>query len=109
MKDSVLMLASFEKTTDHLFDASAFGKHDNITGVSESIILGNPAANCGTSMCVKGIGYRFTLLISVNPQAGSCYTIPRSPFLPQTPVRGVFVEVSAREVDFILVDQKMRV
>ena len=42
MKDSVLMLASFEKTTDHLFDASAFVKHDNITGVSESIVLGNP-------------------------------------------------------------------
>jgi DNA-directed RNA polymerase III subunit RPC1 len=50
MKDSVLMLASFEKTTDHLFDASAFGKTDEISGVSESIIMGNPAAHCGTSM-----------------------------------------------------------
>ncbi|TDL29012.1 beta and beta-prime subunits of DNA dependent RNA-polymerase [Rickenella mellea] len=50
MKDSVLMLASFEKTTDHLFDASAFGKSDSVLGVSESIIMGNPAANCGTSM-----------------------------------------------------------
>jgi len=50
MKDSVLMLASFEKTTDHLFDASAFGKSDSIAGVSESIIMGNPAAMCGTSM-----------------------------------------------------------
>ena len=74
MKDSVLMLASFEKTTDHLFDASAFGKHDNITGVSESIILGNPAANCGTSMCVKDISHSVTLLI-VNAQARSCYAI----------------------------------
>jgi len=46
------MLASFEKTTDHLFDASAYGKTDCIAGVSESIIMGNPAANCGTSMCV---------------------------------------------------------
>ena len=52
MKDSVLMLASFEKTTDHLFDASAYGKTDCIAGVSESIIMGNPAANCGTSMWV---------------------------------------------------------
>lgn len=52
MKDSVLMLASFEKTTDHLFDASAFGKNDSIAGVSESIIMGNPAAGCGTSMWV---------------------------------------------------------
>jgi len=49
MKDSVMMLASFEKTTDHLFDAAAFGKTDSISGVSESIIMGN-AANCGTSM-----------------------------------------------------------
>ncbi|KAM6495517.1 hypothetical protein JOM56_008223 [Amanita muscaria] len=50
MKDSVLMLASFEKTTDHLFDAAAFGKADEIAGVSESIIMGNPATLCGTSM-----------------------------------------------------------
>lgn len=50
MKDSVLMLASFEKTTDHLFDASAYGKTDSIAGVSESIIMGNPAAMTGTSM-----------------------------------------------------------
>ncbi|KZT20622.1 beta and beta-prime subunits of DNA dependent RNA-polymerase [Neolentinus lepideus HHB14362 ss-1] len=50
MKDSVLMLASFEKTTDHLFDASALGKTDSVSGVSESIIMGNPAANCGTSL-----------------------------------------------------------
>jgi DNA-directed RNA polymerase III subunit RPC1 len=42
MKESVLMLASFEKTTDHLFDAALRGKVDNITGVSESIIMGNP-------------------------------------------------------------------
>ena len=50
MKDSVLMLASFEKTTDHLFDASAYGKTDAIAGVSESIIMGNPVAMTGTSM-----------------------------------------------------------
>lgn len=52
MKDSVLMLASFEKTTDHLFDASAAGKTDGISGVSESIIIGNPASSCGTSLLV---------------------------------------------------------
>ena len=42
MRDSVLMLASFEKTPDHLFEASFFGKRDPICGVSESIIMGNP-------------------------------------------------------------------
>ncbi|KAJ3055717.1 hypothetical protein HK097_009602 [Rhizophlyctis rosea] len=42
MKDSVLMLASFEKTTDHLFEASFYGKRDPIDGVSECIIMGQP-------------------------------------------------------------------
>ena len=32
MKDSVLMLASFEKTTDHLFDAALHGRRDDING-----------------------------------------------------------------------------
>ncbi|ODV91082.1 hypothetical protein CANCADRAFT_57439 [Tortispora caseinolytica NRRL Y-17796] len=40
MRDSVLQLASFEKTTDHLFDAAFFQKEDKVEGVSESIILG---------------------------------------------------------------------
>lgn len=52
MKDSVLMLASFEKTTDHLFDAAGYSKNDSIAGVSESIIMGNTAEHCGTSMYV---------------------------------------------------------
>ena len=42
MKDSVLMLASFEKTTDILFEAALRGTADDITGVSESIIMGMP-------------------------------------------------------------------
>jgi DNA-directed RNA polymerase III subunit RPC1 len=69
MKDSVLMLASFEKTTDHLvrffdiglvplltssqFDASLFSKKDEVQGVSESIIMGTPAPGCGTSLYVS--------------------------------------------------------
>ncbi|KAJ2944679.1 hypothetical protein O0L34_g4036 [Tuta absoluta] len=44
MKESVLNLASFEKTADHLFDAAYYGQTDCIEGVSESIILGVPAA-----------------------------------------------------------------
>ena len=42
MKESVFMLASFEKTTDHLFDAAMRGTKDPIEGVSECIILGTP-------------------------------------------------------------------
>lgn len=39
-RDSVLQLASFEKTPDHLFEAAAKGKVDHIDGVSECIIMG---------------------------------------------------------------------
>ncbi|XP_040568151.1 DNA-directed RNA polymerase III subunit RPC1 [Lepeophtheirus salmonis] len=42
MKESVLMLASFEKTSDHLFDAAYHGQKDAIRGVSECIIMGIP-------------------------------------------------------------------
>jgi len=42
MKESVLMLASFEKTADHLFDAAYYGQKDAIRGVSECIIMGIP-------------------------------------------------------------------
>ena len=44
MKDSVLMLASFEKTTDHLFEAAIRGRTDEIVGVSECIIMVRPTA-----------------------------------------------------------------
>eukprot|EP00461_Guttulinopsis_vulgaris_P001767 UN01767 len=40
MKESTLMLASFEKTSDHLFEAALRGVADDVNGVSESIILG---------------------------------------------------------------------
>lgn len=42
MKESVLMLASFEKTADHLFEAAYYGQRDTINGVSECIIMGIP-------------------------------------------------------------------
>lgn len=42
MKSSVLMLASFEKTAEHLFNASYSGRQDQIEGVSECIIMGIP-------------------------------------------------------------------
>ncbi|WEW60224.1 DNA-directed RNA polymerase III subunit C1 (rpo31) [Emydomyces testavorans] len=40
MRDSVLQLASFEKTADHLFEAGGAGRTDLVEGVSECIILG---------------------------------------------------------------------
>jgi DNA-directed RNA polymerase III subunit RPC1 len=50
MRDSVLNLASFERTTDYLFDAGVYAKSDTISGVSECIIMGRPVP-LGTSLC----------------------------------------------------------
>jgi DNA-directed RNA polymerase III subunit RPC1 len=49
MKDSVLMLASFERTVDFLFNAAVYSKSDTIEGVSECIIMGTPMAT-GTGL-----------------------------------------------------------
>ncbi|KNC52211.1 DNA-directed RNA polymerase [Thecamonas trahens ATCC 50062] len=44
MKNSTLMLASFEKTMDILFDAAVRHRVDAINGVSECIIMGVPVS-----------------------------------------------------------------
>lgn len=44
MTSSTLTLASFEQTTDHLYNAAVRAKNDKITGVSECIIAGNMAS-----------------------------------------------------------------
>ncbi|AES88756.2 DNA-directed RNA polymerase I protein [Medicago truncatula] len=49
MGRSALMLASFESSTDYLFDASLRGKGDPIEGVSDCIIMGKPI-QIGTGM-----------------------------------------------------------
>lgn len=55
MRDSVLQLASFEKTTDHLFDAAFYMKKDAVEGVSECIILGQTMSiGTGAFKVVKG-------------------------------------------------------
>ena len=41
MKTSTLMLASFEMTTDILYESATHCRKDEITGVSECIIMGN--------------------------------------------------------------------
>ncbi|CAN8065151.1 unnamed protein product [Agarophyton chilense] len=42
MRTSTLMLASFEMTVEHLFHAAIHSKEDQISGVSERIIMGVP-------------------------------------------------------------------
>lgn len=59
MRDSVLQLASFEKTTDHLFDAAFYMKKDAVEGVSECIILGQTMSiGTGAFKIVKGTNLR---------------------------------------------------
>lgn len=68
MRESVLMLASFEKTTDHLFDAAVHYRTDTIVGVSECIIMGIPIP-LGTGL--------FKLMIQnkvENDKEGKCNT-----------------------------------
>lgn len=57
MRDSVLQLASFEKTPDHLFDAAAGMKSDQIEGVSECIIMGQTmSVGTGAFQVVRKLG-----------------------------------------------------
>lgn len=59
MRDSVLQLASFEKTPDHLFEAAAKGKTDRVEGVSECIIMGQSVRlGTGAFRVVRRLGLR---------------------------------------------------
>ncbi|KAK2625246.1 hypothetical protein QTJ16_005615 [Diplocarpon rosae] len=59
MRDSVLQLASFEKTPDHLFEAAAGMKTDLIEGVSECIIMGQTMSlGTGAFQVVRKLGLR---------------------------------------------------
>merc|ERR1719215_1934872 len=49
MRASTMMLASFERTTEHIFDAAVHNRSDPVTGVSECIILGS-TINLGTGL-----------------------------------------------------------
>eukprot|EP00040_Diaphanoeca_grandis_P034786 m.217186 g.217186 ORF g.217186 m.217186 type:complete len:1466 (-) comp33232_c0_seq1:105-4502(-) len=78
MKDSVFMLASFEKTADHLYDAALHGTKDPISGVSECIIVGSPM-KIGSGM--------FKVLQSSPSLKGS--PIKKRPLMFDTPARHV--------------------
>ncbi|KAK2747991.1 hypothetical protein FQN57_001582 [Myotisia sp. PD_48] len=58
MRDSVLQLASFEKTADHLFDAGGAGRTDLVEGVSECIIMGKSVSlGTGAMEVVRGLNF----------------------------------------------------
>ncbi len=77
------MLASFEKTADHLFEAAVRGATDSISGVSESIIMGVPIP-VGTGL--------FSLLH--HPTTAAAATAP-SPSAPNASVSMEVVDESA--------------
>ncbi len=59
MRDSVLQLASFEKTADHVFDAGSAGKIDPIEGVSECVIVGKTmGVGTGSTEVVRNMHWR---------------------------------------------------
>lgn len=59
MRDSVLQLASFEKTPDHLFEAAWHMKADKIEGVSECIIMGQSmSVGTGSFKVVRRLGIK---------------------------------------------------
>ncbi|KAI9805736.1 MAG: hypothetical protein M1833_005229 [Piccolia ochrophora] len=59
MRDSVLQLASFERTPDHLFDAAFHMKRDRVEGVSECIIMGQSMkVGTGAFNVVRRLGLR---------------------------------------------------
>lgn len=59
MRDSVLQLASFEKTPDHLFEAAWMMKRDKIEGVSECIIMGQSIGlGTGAFKVVRELGLK---------------------------------------------------
>lgn len=61
MRDSVLQLASFEKTPDHLFEAAWHMKRDKIEGVSECIIMGQSmSVGTGAFKVVRKLGLENT-------------------------------------------------
>ena len=58
MRDSILQLASFEKTPDHLFEAAWNVKSDKIQGVSECIIMGQEMGiGTGLPQVVRDMGF----------------------------------------------------
>lgn len=90
MRSSALMLASFEKTADHIFDAAARRRLDPVTGVSECIILGS-TVNLGTGL--------FKLLYDFNKQGASHESVDSAVQMARKPLLSNWRQESRRYVD----------
>merc|ERR1712203_1213329 len=73
MRNSVLALASFERTNDIIFEAAARQKSDSVKGVSESIILGSTIS--------MGTGLFKLLYDSGGPATASACVPSRTPMM----------------------------
>lgn len=89
MKESVLMLASFEKTADHLFDAAYFGQKDSVCGkLAASSIKLNFVTRCRSErplcflfqVCPSASLWGFQW-ISERACLNSCTRLTRTPLL----------------------------
>ena len=88
MKDSVLMLASFEKTTDHLFDAALHGRTDDITGDALFHMLNRfmylqvlMLSNALGMLCVDAAPFSFALPLCMHCIHGCNYSHTRVGFV----------------------------
>ena len=80
MRDSVLQLASFEKTPDHLFEAAWKMKKDKIEGVSECIIMGQSmSVGTGAFKVVRRLNLREGDLCTKPTIFEDCYNEMRPP------------------------------
>jgi hypothetical protein len=75
MKDSVLMLASFEKTTDHLFDAALHGRTDDITGSYSALDRLCHLSHLGP-LCGNKANSSRALVMSSGDQARAIFKLP---------------------------------
>jgi len=79
MRESVLVLASFERMTDFLFDAGAHSRVDHIRGVSECIICGVPVPlGTGLFKIIQRLPSSFDLEIGKRPTLLSTIPTPSS-------------------------------
>ena len=81
MKESVLMLASFEKTSDHLFDAAYHGQEDAING-KFICNLSIPDTPRPMGPSIKYVSTLSVIFDTTLPHASNCQHF-NNPFLKQ--------------------------
>lgn len=84
MKDSVLMLASFEKTTDHLFDAALHGRVDDINGAGWGATAVGAGSGVQRQRRCRGLLITAAHVTATSPCSCSCVKRGTAPSLQRT-------------------------